>query len=102
MRSKVTSPTFIPQELKVGGGWYVVATLSDGRTRHIGGFATEIEATEWIKNESVAWVTKHAGAKGGAQSRTPLHDLNLVPQSSLLGQALSQQSSRVPPGAPRA
>jgi hypothetical protein len=71
MRSKVTSPTFIPQELKVGGGWYVVATLSDGRTRHIGGFATEIEATQWIKNESVAWVTKHAGAKGGAQSRTP-------------------------------
>jgi len=31
MLSKVSSPTFIPQELKDGGGWYVVATLSDGR-----------------------------------------------------------------------
>jgi hypothetical protein len=64
MLSKVSSPTFIPQELKDGGGWYVVATLSDGRTRHIGGFAVKTDAMAWIKNESAAWVARHLGSKG--------------------------------------
>ena len=56
-------PTFEHHELKAGGGWYVVATWYNGRTQHIGGFATEAEATGWIKNESAEWTRKHSGRR---------------------------------------
>ena len=55
-------PTFVQQhELEGGAGWYVVATWYNGRSQHIGGFATEADATDWIKNESAEWTRKHSG-----------------------------------------
>lgn len=57
---KHPAPTFEHHELKAGG-WYVVATWYNGRTQHVGGFATEAEAIDWIKNESAEWTRKHSG-----------------------------------------
>jgi hypothetical protein len=38
--------------MRIGGGYYVRATLPDGTVDRIEGFATEGEAGRWIKNES--------------------------------------------------
>ena len=63
MARRVVVPTFVQRELKVGAGWYVVATWPNGRTQHIGGFVNELDASEWIKNESAAWVAEHASGR---------------------------------------
>jgi len=41
---------------RIGGGFYVRATLPDGTAERIEGFKTEGEAARWIKNESVVWL----------------------------------------------
>ena len=43
-------------EWRIGGGFYVRATLLDGTAERIEGFKTEGEAARWIKNESVVWL----------------------------------------------
>jgi hypothetical protein len=49
-------PTFEIEQWKIGGGYYVRATLPDGTVDRIEGFTTEGEAARWIKNESVVWL----------------------------------------------
>jgi hypothetical protein len=49
-------PNFEVGQWAVGGGYYVHATFTDGTVERIDGFATEIEAKRWIKNEAVEWV----------------------------------------------
>jgi hypothetical protein len=48
--------TFEIDEWRIGGGFYVRATLPDGTTDRIEGFTTESEAGRWIKNESTIWL----------------------------------------------
>jgi hypothetical protein len=50
-RKRKPKVTFEVEEWKIGGGYYVRATLPDGTVDRIEGFATEGEAGRWIKNE---------------------------------------------------
>jgi hypothetical protein len=43
-------------EQKIGGSWYVRATLANEAPVQVQFFATEGEAARWIKNESLAWI----------------------------------------------
>jgi hypothetical protein len=53
---RAARPVFEVERWAIGGGYYVCATLSDGTVDRIEGFATEIEAGRWIRNESAAWL----------------------------------------------
>ena len=55
-RKRQPKVTFEIEEWKIGGGFYVRATLADGTAERIEGFASEGEAGRWIKNEAVAWL----------------------------------------------
>ena len=55
-RKRQPKVTFEVEEWKIGGGFYVRATLTDGTSERIEGFATEGEAGRWIKNESAVWL----------------------------------------------
>jgi hypothetical protein len=55
-RKRAAKPIFEVEQWAIGGGWYVRATLPDGTVDRVEGFATEGEATRWIKNESVVWL----------------------------------------------
>jgi hypothetical protein len=55
-RKRSAKPLFEVEQGPVGGGYYVRATLPDGTVDRIEGFATESEAGQWIKNESVVWL----------------------------------------------
>jgi hypothetical protein len=46
-------------ELKAKPGWYVLVTLPHGNQPELGNFNTEIEAREWIKRRSPAWLKKY-------------------------------------------
>jgi hypothetical protein len=61
-RSMVTSipeVDFQPVEMKTGKGWFVRVTLPRGEPPRLGGFRTEAEAIEWIKNKSGTWLREH-------------------------------------------
>jgi hypothetical protein len=45
--------TFAPVEMKIGKGWYILATPPKGTPVQLGGFKTEDEAREWIKRKSI-------------------------------------------------
>jgi len=49
-------PLFEVCEWKIGGGFYVRATLPNSVPEQIQGFTTEAEAARWIRNESAAWL----------------------------------------------
>jgi hypothetical protein len=49
------SPTMEPCELKDGSGWYVRVTWPTGTSEDID-VSTEIEAVEWIRDKSAAWL----------------------------------------------
>ena len=49
-------PIFEVLEWKLGGGFYVRATLPDSAPKQIDGFKSEAEAARWIKNEAVVWL----------------------------------------------
>jgi IS1 family transposase len=49
-------PIFEIDYWRIGGGYYVRATLPDGTVDRIEGFADETEAARWIKNESIVWL----------------------------------------------
>ncbi len=53
---RAARPIFEVEQWRIGGGYYVRATLPDGTVDRIEGFATEGEAGRWIKNESVVWL----------------------------------------------
>jgi hypothetical protein len=43
-------------EWKIGGGFYVKATLPNVAPENITGFKTKSEAVRWVRNESLAWL----------------------------------------------
>jgi IS1 family transposase len=49
-------PIFEVLEWKIGGGFYVKATLANAAPENISGFETENDAIRWIRNESGAWL----------------------------------------------
>jgi hypothetical protein len=55
-RKRAAKPVFEVEQWKIGGGYYVRATLTDGTVDRIEGFATEGDAARWIKNESSVWL----------------------------------------------
>jgi hypothetical protein len=55
-RKRTPKVTFEIHEWKIGGGFYVRATLPDGTVERIEGFATEGQAGRWIRNESTVWL----------------------------------------------
>jgi len=59
-RKRQTKAVFEIEEWKIGGGYYVRATLPDGTIDRIEGFATEGDAARWINNESVVWLANRA------------------------------------------
>jgi IS1 family transposase len=59
-RKREPKHTFEIDEWKIGGGFYVRATLEDGTVERIEGFKTEGEAARWIRNESVVWLANRA------------------------------------------
>jgi hypothetical protein len=42
--------------IKIGGGFYVKATLQNSVPENISGFATKNDAIRWVRNESAAWL----------------------------------------------
>ena len=57
-RKREPKVRFEIDEWKIGGGFYVRATLPDGTIDRIEGFVTEGEAATWVKNESVVWLSE--------------------------------------------
>jgi len=55
----ITPPTMEPHELKDRSGWYVRVTWPVGAPEDID-FSTEIEAVEWIRDKSGAWLAKRS------------------------------------------
>jgi hypothetical protein len=49
-------PLFEVCEQKIGGGYYVRATLPNSAPEQVRSFDTEGEAARWIKNESKVWL----------------------------------------------
>jgi hypothetical protein len=61
-------PIFEVMEWKIGGGFYVKATLQNSAPENISGFATKNDAIRWVRNESVTWLhsQRHALEKKAA------------------------------------
>jgi IS1 family transposase len=57
-RKRESKVTFEIQEWKIGSGFYVRATFPDAAPVNVEGFQNEIEAAQWIKNESIVWLHK--------------------------------------------
>ena len=53
---RAAKPVFEVEQWKIGGGFYVRATLTDGTVERIEGFTTEGQAGRWIRNELDAWL----------------------------------------------
>jgi hypothetical protein len=54
---------FEPVELTVGQGWCVRVTLPKGKQPQLGNFHSEVEAQEWIRRRSLAWLKKYERAR---------------------------------------
>ena len=52
-RKRAAKPIFEVEQWRTCGGYYVRATLTDGTVDRIEGFATEVEAGRWVRNESI-------------------------------------------------
>ena len=50
-------PHFVPEMIKTGR-WYVSVKTGNGPDSHIGDFATEAEAKDWILTKSKYWPSK--------------------------------------------
>jgi hypothetical protein len=44
-----------PRQLKDGSGWYVLVKWGDLPPEQVGGFESEIEARQWIIENSSEW-----------------------------------------------
>jgi hypothetical protein len=53
------SPTMEPRELKDQSGWYVRLTWANGSMEDID-VSSEVEAIEWIRDKSTAWLARRA------------------------------------------
>ena len=51
-----TEPSFEIERERIGHGYFVRATLTNGASDTVYGFATEEDAAKWIRNESVVWL----------------------------------------------
>ena len=49
-------PVFEIIEWKIGGGWYVKATLPNVEPENITGFKSEVETLRWIRHDSAPWL----------------------------------------------
>jgi hypothetical protein len=47
-----------PKPMKVGREWHVLVTYPSGEREHIAGFKSEVDALDWIAEESKAWLAK--------------------------------------------
>jgi len=56
MRNPSHTPKFEPRERRIGSTWYVLVTWGDRPSEQAGGFATEAEATAWIKEIAPQWI----------------------------------------------
>jgi IS1 family transposase len=52
-------PVFEVMEWKIGGGFYVKATLPNAEPENITGFVTRNDATRWVRYESKLWSYEH-------------------------------------------
>jgi IS1 family transposase len=52
------TPIFEILEWKIGGGFYVKATLPNAAPENISGFETKNDAIRWVRNESAGWLRK--------------------------------------------
>ncbi len=50
-------------EMKIGAAWFVRLKLPGGRQTRIDGFKSEVEAREWIRDRSTAWLKMYDGGK---------------------------------------
>jgi hypothetical protein len=81
-----TSPGKIilkPTPLKVGAEWQIAAQHPSGQIEMICGFKSEIEANEWIKSGSKAWLKKRAMSMGDHRKR-PRESGPVVPFEHIL------------------
>jgi hypothetical protein len=53
---RAATPVFEVMEWKIGGGFYVKATLPNSEPENISGFETKNDAVRWIRNDSAAWL----------------------------------------------
>ena len=51
-----TEPSFEIERERIGQAYFVRATLTNGTTDTIYGFATEAQAAKWIRCEAVVWL----------------------------------------------
>jgi hypothetical protein len=61
MATSIPKVDFQPVEMTTGKGWFVRVMLPRGEPPRLGGFRTEDEAIEWIKNNSGTWLREHYG-----------------------------------------
>jgi hypothetical protein len=54
---------FEPVAMKIGAAWFVRLKLPGGRQTRIDGFKSEVEAREWIRSRSAAWLKMYDGGK---------------------------------------
>jgi hypothetical protein len=52
-------PVFEIMEWKIGGGFYVKATLPNSAPENVTGFVTKNDAIRWVRNDSAAWLHTH-------------------------------------------
>jgi hypothetical protein len=56
-QKRTHKPIFEAVKWAIGDSYFVRVTFANGATDKIEGFATEGEASRWIKNESVVWLS---------------------------------------------
>jgi hypothetical protein len=56
-------PIFEIFERKIGGGFYVKATLPNVEPENITGFKTREQAIRWVRNNSVVWLYAKRGTR---------------------------------------
>jgi IS1 family transposase len=56
-------PSFEIERERIGQGYFVRATLTNGTPDTVYGFATEADAAKWIRNESVVWLYERRNKK---------------------------------------
>jgi hypothetical protein len=52
---------FVPTERRDQSGWYVQVVFHFAPPFQLGGFKTEQEAKDWIKQNSAQWLNSHGG-----------------------------------------
>lgn len=57
-KKRTDKPIFEAVAWKIGGGWFVRATLPDSVPEEITGFQTENDALLWIRHESKTWLNQ--------------------------------------------